>query len=164
MAVMLPPEASKLLNELGYDWPEGNEDIIFSTAGKWINYGEQVCSSNADAQNVIASVLGNNESTGIQAFAGDVHKFEGLSDVSNRLGVAGNVMGGLLYVIGGLVITLKITFVVNLVATLAQIASAIAAAVPTAGASMAWVPVAKILCKEVLSMAINLAISKIMGG
>lgn len=164
MSLMLPPEVSKLLNELGLEWPEGDEDKIFNNGGRWIQYGGEVNTASQNTGQTTNSVLQANQSSGIQAFVEDINRPDGVTDVTKNLSIAGHAMGGVVYLIGAAVIALKIVFIVNLVSTVIQIASAIAAAVPTAGASLGWIPVAKILCQKAIQMGINFAISKLLGG
>ena len=35
MAIMLPAELSHVLNMIGFEWPEGNEDTVLSWSGRW---------------------------------------------------------------------------------------------------------------------------------
>ena len=61
-------------------------------------------------------------------------------------------------------IALKGVFIVNLVATMAQITAALAAAVPTFGASLSWIPIAKQICTMLLQEALGMAVQKVMAG
>ena len=164
MAVMLPPEASKLLNELGFEWPEGNEDKVFNYGNRWMAYGGEMGGVVATATDGANTALTNNQGDAMEAFQKSFTKTEGVDDVAKQLQFGSNLVGGCLFVIGVAIIALKIAFVVNLVITVIQIAMAIAAAIPTAGASLGWIPVARVLCKLALDMAINFAISKLLGG
>lgn len=163
MSIMLPGEASKLLNELGFEWPEGDEDKIFNYGSRWMSFA-------GDMGGVVQTATdGANQATqqgigqAVEAFKASYSKAEGVDDVAKKMQFGGNMMGGCLMLVGGAVIALKITFVVNLVATVIQIVEAIAAAVPTCGASLAWIPAAKIICQKLLEMAINFAVNKLMG-
>lgn len=163
MAVMLPAEASKLLNELGFEWPEGNEDKVFDYGNRWMAYAGEVGGVVQTATEGANTALADNMGQAMDAFKTAFTKSEGVDDVARKLQFGANIMGGCLFLVGAAIIALKIAFVVNLVATVIQIASAIAAAVPTAGASLGWIPVAKILCQKLLEMAINYGINQLMG-
>ena len=63
-----------------------------------------------------------------------------------------------------MIIALKVAFVVNLVALAVQIATAVASAAVTFGASLAWIPVAKEIARRLLELALNLALEHLMGG
>lgn len=163
MAVMLPAEASKLLNELGFEWPEGNEDRVFDYGQRWMAYAGDLGGVTQIAAEGANVALADNMGDAMDAFKTSFTKSEGVQDVATKLTFGANLMGGCLFLIGAAIIALKIAFVVNLVATVIQIAAAIAAAVPTAGVSLGWIPVAKLICQKLLNMAINFGISKLMG-
>ena len=163
MAVMLPPEASKLLNELGFEWPEGNEDRVFEDANRWMSYAGEMGGTIEMATEGANEALTENIGDAMEAFKSAFTGSEGVDDVARKLQFGSNIMGGCLMLVGAAIIALKIAFVVNLVATVIQIASAIAAAVPTCGASMGWIPVAKLICQKLLEMAINYGVNKLMG-
>lgn len=163
MAVMIPAEASKLLNELGFEWPEGNEDKVFDYGNRWMSYAGELGGVVETATEGANKALSDNVGEAIDAFKGAFTKSEGVDDVAKKLQFGANMMGGCLFLVGAAIIALKIAFVVNLVATVIQIATAIAAAVPTCGASLGWIPVAKLICQKLLEMAINFGINKLMG-
>ena len=163
MAIMLPTEASALLNELGFEWPEGNEDKVFDYGTRWMSYAGELGGVVQTARDGASTALADNAGDAMDAFRADFTKADGVDDVATKLQFGANIMGGCLFLIGAAIIALKIAFVVNLVATVIQIAAAIAAAVPTAGASLGWIPVAKLICKQLLDMAINLGVNQLMG-
>lgn len=163
MAVMLPPEASKLLNELGFEWPEGNEDRVFDYGQRWMSYSGELGGVVETATEGANKALTENVGEAMDAFKNAFTTSEGVDDVARKLQFGSTMMGGCLFLVGAAIIGLKIAFVVNLVATVIQIASAIAAAVPTAGASLAWIPAAKLICQKLLEMAINFGVNKLMG-
>lgn len=163
MAIMLPAEASQLLNELGFEWPEGNEDRVFGYGTRWMSYASELGEVVQTARDGANTALAENAGEAMDAFRSAFTRSDGVDDVATKLQFGANIMGGCLFLIGAAIIALKIAFVVNLVATVIQIAAAIAAAVPTAGASLGWIPVAKLICKKLLDMAINLGINTLMG-
>ncbi len=164
MAVMLPGEVSYLLNMLGFEWPEGNEDKIFSYAGRWMSYAGEVGAANELAGQSKAHALSRNVGPAMEAFQKAFDEIDGVKDVAEKLAMAGTITGGCLLVVGGIVIALKIAFVVNLVMLAIQIAQAVAAAAATFGASLAWIPIAKEIARRLLELALNLALEKILGG
>lgn len=163
MAIMLPGEVSYLLNMLGFEWPEGNEDTVFSYAQEWMSYGASVGEVVTLSRAAEAHALDNNTGPAMEAFRADFNDTEGIADVAQKLALAGNITGGCLLLIGGMIIALKIAFVVNLVSLAIQIAQAVAAAAATFGASLAWIPVAREICRRLIEFAINLAVEKLMG-
>lgn len=164
MAIMLPPELSKFINYCGFEWPEGNEDRIFEWAGRWQKYGGDVDSVHGTADGAAQHVLTANEGAAVEAFARSMQAEGSVSDVGGNLAVAGTVTGGCLNLIGAAVITLKIVFVVNLTIFAIQLASAIAAAIPTAGASMSVVPLLQLLLSRAIALAVSLGVEQLLGG
>lgn len=163
MAIMLPSEVSYLLNMLGYEWPEGNEDTIFSWGGRWMSYAGEVDGSAQLASSAHDFVVGANEGSAVKAFSAAFKDGEGIEKTAHDLGSAGNVIGGVLYEMGAVVIALKIVVVVQLVLLAIQIAEAVAAAAATFGASLAWIPVAKIIASKAIEFGINYAIGQLLG-
>ena len=164
MAIMLPGEVSYLLNMLGFEWPEGNEDRIFDYATRWMTYAGEVGSANQLAGQAKPHALTNNSGPAMTAFQQAFDEAEGVRDVAEKLALAGTLTGGCLLLVGVAVIALKIAFVVNLVLLAIQIAEAVAAAAATFGASLAWIPIAKEIARRLLELALNLAIEELMGG
>lgn len=164
MAIMLPGEVSYLLNMLGFEWPEGNEDTVFDYAKRWMSYGDEVGSSNELATSAETHVMENNYGPAMEAFSTQLNEAEGIKEVAQKLAQAGNITGGCLLFVGGLIIALKIAFVVNLCILAYQIAAAISAAAATFGASLAWIPVAKEICRRLIELALNLILEQLMGG
>lgn len=164
MSVMLPPELSKFLNMIGFEWPEGDEDRIFDWGNRWMQYGREVDGAHGIAQGAADHVTAVNTGPGIEAFRRTFDEPDYVADVGQNLGVAGTVTGGCLFVVGAAVIVLKIAFVINLTIFAIQVAAAIAAAIPTAGASMSLIPIAQIIAQRAIQFAISLAIEQVLGG
>lgn len=162
MSVMLPPELSWFLNMVGFEWPEGDEDKIFTWGNRWIQYGGEVDTTHTTATQAYETVAQVNQGPAIEAFKKAFTETDGAQDVAQNLGVAGTVTGGCLFVIGGAVIVLKIAFVINLAIFAIQVASAIAAAIPTAGASMSLIPIARIAAQLAINFAINIAVEALL--
>lgn len=163
MAVMLPPEASKLLNELGFEWPEGNEDKVFSYAQQWMAAAPKFSEIHQQGTEAANSAVTTGTGPAIEAFKTSYTKADGVQDVAQNFAVGSSVAGGVLVLVAGAIVALKIAFVVNLVTTVIEIIEAIAAAIPTCGVSLAWIPAAKIICQKLLEMAINFGVNKLMG-
>lgn len=163
MAVMLPAEVSGLLQLLGYEWPEGNEDRVMEMAAGWQSFATaldvQVDLGERAGQHVVAA----NEGPAIEAFGAAFDDLDTAGAVTRDLGAGSVTIGGCLYVMAGAIITLKVVVVIQLVLLAISIAQAIAAAVPTAGASLTLVPLMKIVTQLALNVAINLAVNAVMG-
>lgn len=163
MAIMLPPELSKFLNYCGFEWPEGNEDRVFDWGGLWQDYGGQVDGVHATADGAAQHVIRANEGAAVKAFQESMTKENSLDDVGKNLAVAGTITGGCLFVIAAAIVALKIAFVVNLTIFAINLASAIAAAIPTAGASMSVVPLLQLVLSRAIQFAISMAIEQLLG-
>ncbi|MDO5286294.1 MAG: hypothetical protein Q4G45_05660 [Actinomycetia bacterium] len=163
MSVMLPPELSKFLGMIGFEWPEGDEDKIFDWAQRWTAYAGEVDTLVTSLRGARDGIAAENQGPALEAYTKAFSQENGVDDVTKNLAVAGNITGGCLMLIGAAVIALKIAFVVNLVSFAIQVASAIAAAVPTAGASMSWIPIARLIAQKAIEFAINLGIEKLLG-
>lgn len=164
MAVMLPGEVSWLLNMLGFEWPEGNEDRVFEYANRWMSYGGEVGETTGTANAAADHAVSTNVGEAMEAFRARLAEPEGVQDVADKLSRAGNLTGGVLLIIGAAIIALKIAFVVNLVLLAIQIAQAVAAAAATFGASMAWIPIAREIARRAIEFAINMGIEMLLGG
>lgn len=164
MAVMLPGEVSYLLNMLGFEWPEGNEDKVFEWAGDWSEFAGKIQRVVGEADGAARIALERNQGEAMTAFREAYQDLEGVQSVARDLALAGNITGACLVLVAGAIIALKIAFVVNLVSLAIQIASAVSAAAVTFGASLAWIPVAREICRRLITLAINLALEKLLGG
>lgn len=164
MAVMLPPELSKFLNMIGFEWPEGNEDKVFDWSQKWTSYGQEVTSIKDASVQAHDSVMQANAGPGVQAFSKNFTSEEQAGKIVKNLGTAATITGGCLIAIAMAIVALKVVFVVNLTIFAIEVASAIAAAIPTFGASMSLIPIAEIVAQRAVQYGISLGIEKLMGG
>lgn len=161
---MLPPEVSHVLNMIGFEWPEGNEDTVLAWSRRWTQFSSEVNDSQGLAEQAALHALDHNHGAAMDAFAARWRDHDGVAEVARDLGLAGNLLGGCLLVVGMAIIALKIAFVVNLILLAIQIAEAIAAAAATFGASLAWIPIAREIVRRLIELAINLAVNALMGG
>lgn len=164
MGITLPGEVSYLLNLLGFMWPNTDESQLFDKGGQWQSFANDAAGTKNTADSGIQRVLTGNQGSAMEAFRKSVGDGEDpVQDVAQKLSAGSAGVGACMYVMAGVIIALKVVVVVQLVALAIQIASAIAAAVPTAGVSMTWIPIAKIIAKLAIEVAINLAMENLMG-
>lgn len=163
MAIMLPPEVGHVLNMVGFEWPEGNEDTIHAWSSRWQQYGGDVRGVVDRADSAAAYALEHNAGPAMEAFAASWRHHDGASAVAHDLAEAGDVLGGCLLVVAGAIVVLKVAFIVNLTLLVIQIAEAVAAAVETGGLSLAWIPIARELAELAIRYAINEAINTLLG-
>jgi hypothetical protein len=77
---------------------------------------------------------------------------------------ASNIIGAGLMVCAGIVLALKINVIVQLVQLAIEIASAIAEAVATFGASLLEIPIFKEITSLIIDQLINMALEAIFSG
>lgn len=162
--LQLPNELAQLLNMLGYTWPKCDEVRMFELGGKWMDFGGKLQEINSSgAMQHGERVTSENMGADIEAFAKKFGDENAGPKVIQDGGTGSMVVGGGLYVAAALVLALKITVIVQLTILAVQIASALAAAGPTFGASMAWIPVAKKVADMAINLAIDMAINQLLG-
>jgi hypothetical protein len=163
MGLMLPGELVWLLTELGFNWPEADEEKLFDLANTWMDFSGQLGPLADRAAAAADGVLGANSGEAIDAFRAS-WSAEDSALASLRDGATGaQVVGPALMVVAGVVLALKITVIVQLTLLLIEIAQAIATAIETFGASLAEIPIFKILTQKLLDIAIDLAVGQILG-
>jgi hypothetical protein len=163
MGLQLPGELATLLQELGYNWPEADEEKLFDLANIWLEFAPQLVPVADRAQSAAQRVWSGNQGDAIDAFRA---RFTAADSAlaSLRDGVTGaQVVGPALMVAAAVVLALKITVIVQLVILAIQIVQAIATAVATFGASLLEIPIFKILTGELIDLAIDMAIEAILG-
>jgi hypothetical protein len=161
--LMLPGELANLLNMLGYTWPKSDEVKMFELGQEWMDFGGKLKQIHGQAVPHAEKFTLENVGADIEAFKQKWTDKDAGQKVVEDGGTGSMVVGGGLFVAAGLVLALKITVIVQLTILAIQIASAIAAAVPTFGASMAWIPVAKKIADMALNLAIDQVINALLG-
>lgn len=164
MGLQLPPELISLLGMLGYEWPESNEESIFTLAGEWTGMADQL-SGKIEALDVAArKVLDGNKGADIDAFnaswsdpEGGVRNLADAADPSQTVNIG-------LTVSAGLILALKIQVIVQLAILAVQIAWAIATAAVTFGASMLQVPIFKTITGLIIDQLMTQATNLVLNG
>jgi hypothetical protein len=157
-SLTIPGQLADLLNLLGYTWPKSKEGQMFELGQEWMEFGGKLKQIHGQTVPHAETVSLENIGSDIEAFKNKWMDKDAGAKVVEDGGTGAMVVGGGLFVAAGLVLALKIAVIVQLTILAIQIASAIAAAVPTFGASMAWIPVAK----KIAGMAIDLAIDQVI--
>lgn len=162
MGLDLPDPLERLLNDLGFTWPQVDEMDLFSTGSSWMSAGGTLNQLKLTADQTAQSVAQVNEGEAIQAFAARYSGDNAPSHVLGEAAVGVQVGGGAVIMCAGLVLGLKINTIVNLTILAVEIAQAIATAVPTFGASLAEIPVFKEITQRIINAIINEAVMAIM--
>ncbi|TQJ23228.1 hypothetical protein FBZ33_3494 [Micromonospora sp. A202] len=161
MGIQIPGELSGLLNELGYVWPESDEERLFELGQAWIAFGAEADAVAADGTAAVAALVGN-EGMALEAFHGQWADPESASAVLQDLGFGARAVGAALLVCALVVLALKIV-IVQLTLLAISIAQAIATAAPTFGASLLEIPVFKKLVDIAIDFLIGQALEAILG-
>jgi len=158
----LPGALERLLNDLGFTWPEVDEQELFNVGGSWMGFGGTLGQHQQSAQSAAQQVTSLNQGEAMDAF---MKKWSGDNAPAKVLGDAGTGVqlgGAALYLCAGLVLGLKINTIINLTILAFEIAQAIATAAPTFGASLAEIPVFKEVTNRFINAIINEVVSAIM--
>ncbi|MEU8363762.1 hypothetical protein AB0C27_47855 [Nonomuraea sp. NPDC048882] len=157
MGLTLPLPLSALLNELGYLWPEVDEESLHRLATAWAGFGGRLAGSTGRADGVAEAVRRGNAGEAVEAFLTTWNGEE-----APRTAVAEGVTGArvvavCLVICAALVLALKIALFVQLVALLVRIRLAVAAAPVTSGGSLLAIPAFKQLTGALMNLSTNQA-------
>ncbi|MET7876167.1 hypothetical protein ABZS52_04455 [Micromonospora profundi] len=162
MGIQIPGELSGLLNELGYLWPESDEERLFELSQAWIAFGAEADAAATDATAAVALLAGNDGSA-LEAFRGQWSDSDSAAAVLQDLGFGARAVGAALLVCALVVLALKINVIVQLTLLAISIAQAIATAAPTFGASLLEIPVFKKLVDIAIDFLIGQALEAVLG-
>jgi hypothetical protein len=160
----LPSELTGLLSMLGYDWPESDEESIFNLAGEWTGMADQITGKIENLEAAARTLVENNVGQEIDAFRDEwedaesaVRNLADATDPSNIINIG-------LTIAAGVILALKVQVIIQLVMLAFQIAQAIATAVVTFGASLAQIPIFKIISGIIIDQLIGMAIEMVLNG
>ncbi|BBH70839.1 hypothetical protein ACTI_75240 [Actinoplanes sp. OR16] len=163
MSIRLPGELAGLLNELGYSWPESDEDQLIDAGRDWLRLAGVISELQEDIAATARQVVGDNTAQSIDAFLTQWQADDGSAATLARGDAGAIAVGGGLTVCAGVVLALKINVLVQLTVLAASIIQAIVTAVPTAGASLLEIPVVKQLTGVAINFLIEQATDAVLG-
>lgn len=137
MGLQLPPELIEALSWIGCTWPEADETVLFHCGEYWGAFAEHAAEHAEAATAAVQTMLAENSSPGLDAFRTYWEKLSGEDGYLVDCGIVAGAVSIAFYAAGGLVLTLKILVIVQLVAFAIILAAAVAAAFFTLGASLA---------------------------
>jgi hypothetical protein len=158
VGIQIPGELADLLNDLGYTWPEADEEKLFQLGQHWLDYSGAMQQAVQDAAGSAAKVWSDNRGDAVDAFRAMWQAPEAPHAVLADGVTAATVIGGCLFLCAAVVLALKINVIVQLTILLIEIIQAVATAPETFGGSLLEIPVFKKLC----DLAVNFIISKAM--
>ncbi|MET8370776.1 hypothetical protein ABZU42_13745 [Micromonospora profundi] len=163
MGIQIPGELSGLLNELGYLWPESDEERLFELGQAWIAFGAEADAAVTDATAAVTTLLAGNDGNALEAFRGQWTDSDSAAAVLQDLGFGARAVGAALLVCALVVLALKINVIVQLTLLAISIAQAIATAAPTFGASLLEIPIFKKLVDIAIDFLIGQALEAVLG-
>lgn len=156
--MQLPGWLRQALEYVGYDWPASDESVLMDWAQQWNTLAVECTQVISQVQQGTQVVTTANQGPAAQAFAahfgGEDTNLQSLVDF--RQGAV-NVSGAHA-VASGIVLTMKLAVIAQLVILAAAIASAIATAGLASGAALA----ARQAAKWAIEAAVNIAVEQIL--
>ncbi|TJZ46059.1 hypothetical protein FCH28_26385 [Streptomyces piniterrae] len=158
---MLPTEVDWILDLLGFQWPNVDEDKMREAAEAWSSFAATVRQYQAEGTTAANAVHGANSGEAIEAFDNTWKKFAGdgyLDDAAD----AAEVLAIVLQVVATIVMVMKIAVIAQLIALAIELAMAQAAAPVTLGASEAGAVAATATTRVIVRRIITEAKQKII--
>ena len=69
MSIMLPDELVWVLDLLGYDWPNLDEDKLFACAQAWRDFANDIAEAESDGSSAANAVVSANSGEAIEKFS-----------------------------------------------------------------------------------------------
>lgn len=162
MGLQLPGELTGVLNMIGINWPEADEEKLFQMGQTWLAFSDNLRGIATDAEAAATQVSTQHEGPAVEAFTKmwDEHGGTKNLDIAANAGLA---FGLGLFVYAAIVLVLKINAIIQLVLLAIAIAQAIAMAAATFGASLIQIPIFRQIVKEVIEALIESAIWQVIG-
>lgn len=136
MALMLPGEVEWILELLGYEWPDANEDQIHSAATAWRQFALTAAQLGSGGITAASAVRSSNSGEAVEGFERKWRKFDSGDDgYLNDAVEAANAIALALDTVALCVLASKLAVIAQLVALAFEIAAAQAAAPLTFGLS-----------------------------
>jgi len=161
MTITLPSELVWVLDILGYEWPEIDEDEVRKAAVLVRQYGEDLSASVERADRIIVEEVGSAltaQAARSHAEAWNDNKSSNIRQFIDLLDPAATGVD----LFADAVVALKLKVIAELVITAAQIAAAIASAVVTFGLGAAAQVALIAARKKVLDIATDIAVEQLM--
>ena len=163
MGLQLPPELIEALSWVGCTWPEADETKLFDCGEYWGAFAERAAEHAEVATTAVLAMLAENESPGVDAFRVYWAKLSGEDGYLVDCGIVAGAVSIVFYAAGGLVLTLKVLVIVQLIAFAVILAAAIAAAFFTLGASLAAAAAYAVTVNRTITTLVNTTIIAIRG-
>lgn len=157
MGMQLPGWLRQALEYVGYDWPASDESVLAEWGGQWSALAATAQEAATLINEGVQRVSEENQGPAADAFA--AYMQDGNAQSLQEFAAASGAAGAAHQVVAGIVLTMKLAVIAQLVI----LAAAIAAAVASGGLASGGVVVARQAAKWAIEAAINIAIEQILG-
>ncbi len=159
MGVTLPSEVAWVLDLIGVEWPNIDEDELRSAADQLRQLGSEMSSNNGDAKSDVEQMLGVNSAESLQIFEALWKK---LADGHlQQLGEGMDILATGLDVAAVVIVGMKLAAIVQLVVLAAELIADQAAAIETLGASEALAVAQTEFTEQIVKQAIEQAVQTV---
>jgi len=162
VGLRLPGALEQLLNDLGYVWPEIDEDNLLRLGGTWMNLSGTISQHAITADSHAQRVWTENNGQAIDAFKDAWLARQAPHDTLHTAAKASTAAGAGLMGAAAIVLGLKINVLIQLTMLSIEIIEALATAPETFGASLLEIPVFKEITGRIINLIINEAINGLM--
>lgn len=163
MSIQISVRAAELLNDLGYFWPEVDEDKANELAKLWLELASTLQRIRTDAEAAAARVVRENAAQAMDAFRELWQRDDSGAVVLDHGRTGALAIAGALTVCAAAVVALKVNVLIQLGLLVAEIVQAVATAEVTAGASLLEIPAFKSLTGLAINYLISQAMKVILG-
>jgi hypothetical protein len=162
MGLQPPSEVVTLLGWLGFSWPEGDEEKMYQVGQTWLDLAGQLSGQLATADAAAQQVWSSGQGEAIEAFRTAWTEDRSPKANLHEAAEAATKMGAGMILCAGIVLALKINVIVQVVLFAIEVASAIAEAAVTFGASLLEIPIFREITKLILDQLLGLALEMIL--
>ncbi|EWM14652.1 LigA protein [Kutzneria sp. 744] len=159
VGVTLPSEVTWVLDLIGVEWPNIDEDELRSAADQLRELGSELSSNNGDAKSEIEEMLGVNSAESLEIFEALWKKLA--EGHLQQLGEGMDLLATGLDIAAVVIMAMKLAAIVQLVILAAEIIADQAAAIETLGASEALAVAQTEITEQIVKQAIEQAIQTV---
>ncbi|WP_435197737.1 hypothetical protein [Streptomyces sioyaensis] len=153
---MLPVEVDWVLDLLGFQWPNIDEDKMRDAAEAWSSFAASVRAAQQQGDSATQAVRGANSGEAIDAFDNKWKKFSG-DGFLDESAEAAEALAIVLQIVATIIMVMKLAVIAQLIALAFEFAAAQAAAPVTLGASEAGAAAAtattRVMVRQIISKA-----------
>jgi hypothetical protein len=161
MGLQLPPELIEALSYVGCTWPEADETKLMEAGQAWLAFAGAAAGHAGLAVTAVDSMVGENTSQGITAFAEYWEKVAGEGGYLANSRIVATAVALAFFQAAILVLSLKLLVIAQLIAFAVILAAAVAAAFFTLGASLAAAAEAAVAVNRAIVAATRITITAV---